>query len=181
MKFYNKIYPQISEYNEYGDLDYDMFNMSSKDVVGYIDDLNELVKKEFDLPCDEPERGLMEYYNDTDGVSAKVRSLFQHFEVIGDDVYYVSKCELTAELTSEETELLKEYIAGQNADGFGEGLEQRPIRIGDGELYVSTWSGNKDFAIMTEQEFAVFQHGDLSQTLSDHGIEMDEPEFEISM
>jgi hypothetical protein len=39
IKFYNEIYPKICEYNEYGEA-CDMLNMSSKDVTGYIDDLN---------------------------------------------------------------------------------------------------------------------------------------------
>ena len=45
-----------------------------------------------------------------------------------------------------------EEWSGQESDGWGEGFEQREIKIEDGELYVSFWSPDKDFFIKTETE-----------------------------
>jgi hypothetical protein len=42
-------------------------------------------------------------------------------------------------------------VVGQNADGYGEGLEQRPIRTPGGEIYVSFWN-HENYSLKLEQE-----------------------------
>ena len=64
----------------------------------------------------------------------------------------VAECHVQGDLTAEELDRLKETIIGQAADGFGEGFEQRPIKTGDGEIYVSLWSSDKSWSIMTRDE-----------------------------
>jgi hypothetical protein len=61
--------------------------------------------------------------------------------------------EIKGELIPGEIAELKEYITGQNSDGYGEGLEQREIRVPEGDLYVSFWHSGKDYAILTPTEF----------------------------
>lgn len=63
---------------------------------------------------------------------------------------------LRAELDARETQVLKDWILGQNSDGFGEGFEQRPISTEDGDLYVSFWNSGDDYFIMTSQEFETY-------------------------
>lgn len=58
----------------------------------------------------------------------------------------------TAPLTPEESEAMKDWICGQNSDGFGEGFEQRPIETVNGDLYVHFWSSDPDYFIATEEE-----------------------------
>ena len=62
--------------------------------------------------------------------------------------------QLSDTLTPDDIVELKDYISGQNSDGYGEGLEQHEIRVSGGELYVSFWNTGKDYAIYTQEEFA---------------------------
>jgi hypothetical protein len=58
---------------------------------------------------------------------------------------------LTEALSGEETAELLNFVVGQNADGFGESLEQRPIKTPDGEIYVSLWN-DENYSIKPEKE-----------------------------
>jgi hypothetical protein len=58
---------------------------------------------------------------------------------------------LTEALSGEETAELLDYVVGQNVDGYGEGLEQRPIRTPGGEIYVSFWN-HENYSLKLEQE-----------------------------
>ena len=62
------------------------------------------------------------------------------------------ECSLREALTDDETEILKDWISGQNSDGWGEGFEQRPIDTEDGDLYVSFWHSGSDYSIMSHDE-----------------------------
>ena len=45
------------------------------------------------------------------------------------------ECSLKEERTDAETEILTDWISGQNSDGYGEHFEQQPIDTEDGDLY----------------------------------------------
>ena len=57
-----------------------------------------------------------------------------------------------AKLTDAETEILTDWISGQNSDGYGEHFEQQPIDTEDGDLYVSFWNSGDNYSIMTRDE-----------------------------
>ena len=89
-------------------------------------------------------------------------------------LYGEATCTVADDWTDEETKILKEYLTGQYADGWGEGFEQRPITTfeeeedvehedEDGEIYyepemirtevyVHFWQ-SEGYRIMTEEEF----------------------------
>ena len=80
---------------------------------------------------------IIEYY------PGKVYSLIPSVEVVDGELWGVMTAGLKEALSGEETATLMEYVCGQNSDGYGEGLEQRPINTPEGEIYVSFWdSGN---------------------------------------
>jgi len=71
----------------------------------------------------------------------------------------VAECQVKGELTPEEVSQLKDYLTGQAADGFGEGFEQREIRIDrDSELFVQLWNDSDRWQILTEQECFAQKH-----------------------
>lgn len=99
------------------------------------------------------ERGLMAYFECGTAVENKVHSLFVDVEVHEKKLWGVATITLTEPISQREMAILKDYLEGQYADGFGESFEQHPIKTGDGELYVSLWENNKTYFIATEHEF----------------------------
>ncbi len=60
--------------------------------------------------------------------------------------------QLRQPLTPEKLEQLTDWLERQFADGWGEGFEQRSIRIPDGELCISFWDSSDQFFIKPEDE-----------------------------
>ncbi len=58
----------------------------------------------------------------------------------------------TTPFTAQEDAALKEWIVSQNADGLGEGFEQRPIETDYGDIYVHFWNAGEDYFIAAEDE-----------------------------
>lgn len=150
LKLYMPLTVMLFEKNEWGDWEEEGYKLNKADVLGQEDTIFAAITKERQTL--ESERGLMEYYHEKDGIEQKVKSLFFTVEQVENQLMGVAECRVQGDLTSLELDLLKDYAAGQASDGFGEGFEQRPLKVADGEIYVSLWSGDNSWSIMTQEE-----------------------------
>ncbi len=139
-------YPQ-NEYGECG-LDDPPEEITSVEAVAYEDAILAAIAKE--SRHFENDRGLAEYIHE-DALKEKVHSLYPSVEVCDGELWGVMIAGLTEALSGEETAELLNFVVGQNADGFGEILEQRPIKTSDGEIYVSLWN-DENYSIKPEKE-----------------------------
>ena len=77
------------------------------------------------------------------------------------ELYGVAVVKSYGELDRAEMIELEEYITGQYADGFGESLEQREIKLGEDEVYISFWDCDDDYFLKPESE--VFPEQEINQ------------------
>lgn len=113
------------------------------------------LKEYSDDPEDLGESGLMEYFDEVDNpaVAHKVISCKPRVERRDGKLWGVVECQIIAELTEDEEKCLLDYIEGQMSDGFGEGFEQKPIRVEDMELYAHFWQFDGWFIKREDQLF----------------------------
>lgn len=135
-------YEQENDWGQYETSDYEE-ELDSTELCGYEDELEDFITSYGDHVPEQ--RGLMEYYDGKDSVNAKVESFKFEFEQMDRDVYGVAVCQLKAPLDQKELALLKEYITGQAADGFGEGLEQQEFKLNGRDVNISLWDSNRYF------------------------------------
>lgn len=150
LKLYMPLTADFYERSEYGDLEPESTMLDGRALRGYQDQIMaELVKNR--MP-EETERGLMHWYHEADSVNTKVHSAVFTVEERDRKLWGVAECRIAGELSALEMDTLKEYIAGQASDGWGEHFEQWEILVdGGSELYVHLWNAD-DWGIQTEQE-----------------------------
>jgi hypothetical protein len=152
-KLYSPLFVQRLADEEEDDYE-DMEVLPQSHLQYYEEEIHEAIV-EHRLPG-EGDRGLMSYYGHrgSGAVDEKVYSMHVDVETRIGRLWGTATLGLTEELTPEELDELKDYLSGQYSDGFGEGFEQRGIRIDTGEeIYVSLWSSEDGFFIDTEREF----------------------------
>ena len=87
-----------------------------------------------------------------------VRFDFDEVRKTMEELYELGISGLAISVT-EEKEKVRDWIEGQNSDGFGEGLEQREIETEDGDLFVSMWNFGDDYFVYDEEELAAHLAG----------------------
>lgn len=122
------------------------------------------IEEAIEIDADADAIDMAEFFNEDDGIKAKLVSVKWGVEDYRGRLFGKIECSLKEELTDAETDILTDWIWGQNSDGWGEGFEQRPISTEDGDLYVSFWNSSDDYAIMT--------HGELNAYIENHGMQM---------
>lgn len=120
------------------------------DLVQYLEIIEEAIERE---ECEGEEvRGLMHYFDESKEVAAKVVSAHPKVADVDGELYGVLECKIREPLTEEEIKILKDFWTGQMSDGWGEGFEQQPLTVEDGEIYISFWSRKSFWSVMTERE-----------------------------
>ena len=155
MKFYSPLtadfFPNEPDYEDEFYDEYEGYPQDGHDLLQYADAVNEAVKKDIaDFNGD-----LMQYYHEDDSVRQKVVSAVPSVEIHGNKLCGCLNVELRESLNEGEQAVLCDYISGQYSDGWGEGFEQRDIRVEDGTLAVHFWQDHdfelkRDVPDMTE-------------------------------
>ena len=152
--FYCPLVASVYFRDEYGNCD-DFPNEYEGDFLSpYEDRIRELIQREDGLDSE----NLAVYFYGSNGAVGKLKEIHFGTQNVDGVLYGSIRIELTEPLTPEETEEIREYLIGQCADGYGEGLEQREIRIPDGEMYVSFWNSGDDYFMYNESEFDNYLH-----------------------
>ena len=142
----------------------------SRYAIDCADEINDFIE-DYSEP-EEEHRGLMVYFDRNPAVSEKVFSAIPSVKEINGELMGVFECQITEELTDNELRDLREYLSGQASDGWGESVEQRPIKTADyGEIYVSFWNDSNDWSLQTAEEMGFEQTADL----------FEEPEINMTM
>ncbi len=123
--------------------------ISNYTAADYEDKILEALQKEH-MP-EEGDKGLAHYLND-ESLAAKVSYIWPTVENWRGELWGVMEIKATGELNQQEMKELTEWCLGQLSDGLGEGFEQRPVRTGQGDLYVSFWHSGGDYFLKPEQE-----------------------------
>lgn len=138
------------------------YEVCSADYMNYDEQINEII--DADIKCDEKavERGLAAYFHD-ENLDKKVYSIFPSVKVRDGELYGVFTVKSYGELDQTEMIDIAEYAAGQAADGWGEGFEQRNICLGEDSVYISFWNSEDSYFIKPENE--VFPEPKFEQTM----------------
>ena len=151
MKFYSPLtaefFPDEPDWEDESYNEYEGYPMDGHDLLQYADAVDEAVKKDIvDFDGD-----LMQYYHEDDSVRGKVVTAIPSVELHGNKLCGCLTVELKEPLLDDEQTVLCNYISGQYSDGWGEGFEQRDIRVDDGTLAVHFWQED-GFEMTPERE-----------------------------
>lgn len=130
----------------------DCYEIDNMFLLEYQDDIQEAVE------CYQSIDDMAQFFKRSDSVKEKLASAVWSVDEVDGKLYGRVNVRLKEPLTEEETNILKEWITGQNSDGLGEGFEQRPVEIEEGDLYVSFWHSGDDYFVYSQEEMDTYIH-----------------------
>lgn len=128
--------------------EYEPYEVDNSFLRCYEWDIEELIEKELS----DMNEDMKDFFYDDDNAQKKMVTVMWGVEEKNGVLYGKTEIKLREPFTPEEKEKVRDWVSGQNSDGFGEGLEQRPIETEDGDLYVSMWNSDNYF-IYDSDEF----------------------------
>jgi hypothetical protein len=156
-----KLYCPLKLMSEPVDYDDDIVEEYPGKYVDYVPKINAEINR--DIMCDEDMhvRGLTAY-TDNNHLYCKVHSAFPKVEVRDGNLYGVIAVKSYGKLDKAELLDLIDEISGQLSDGWGEGFEQREIKLGDDKVYISFWNSDNYFL---KPESEVFPENKVDMTM----------------
>ena len=145
--YYCPLVARVYSRDEYGDYDEYPDDYDGDYLAQYEDRIRKLIRQE-ELRGE----NLAAYFSGSDGAVSKLKEIYFGTQNVDGILCGKIRVELTEALTEEEDTEIKEFLIGQCADGFGEGLEQREVEVPEGIMYVSFWNGD-DYFMLGEEEF----------------------------
>ena len=139
----------------------DLIEIDSANYIDYDFEINAHIREDLNSDEDAIERGLAAYFHSED-LDKKVYSIIPKVETRGGELYGVAVVKSYGELEKTEMLELEDYLTSQYADGWGEGYEQREIKLGDDTAYISFWNSD-DYYLKPESE--VFPEQKFDQTM----------------
>ena len=153
--YYCPLVANLYTKDEYGDMEEYPEEYDGSYLPPYEERIREIIKQEDSLD----ESNLAEYFDGSNSVIAKLKEIHFGTQNVDETLYGCIRVELTQPFTDEEETEFKEWLEGQCSDGYGEGLEQRPIKVEDGNLFVSFWHGGDDYFLLNDEEFDDYLNG----------------------
>ncbi|MBD5383592.1 MAG: hypothetical protein HDR72_01155 [Ruminococcaceae bacterium] len=135
------------------------FEVDSANYIDYDYEINQKIREDINFDENAVERGLAAYFHD-ENLDKKVHSAVPRVETRNGDIYGVITVKSYGELDKTERIDLTNELTGQLADGWGEGFEQREIRLDGDELYISFWRSGDDYFLKPESQ--VFPEQDIN-------------------
>lgn len=116
-------------------------------ILAYKEAIQETIEKEH-RECGD----LAKYYWKDETIKENLISAIWSVKEINNELYGCVKTKWNSKPDEQEKAKFKEWIVGQNADGFGESFEQQPISVDNGDLYVSFWNNGNDYFVFDSNE-----------------------------
>ena len=133
------------------------WNIAPEDLPVYEDKIQLKIED-----CQQADMNIAAYVGKHANLRDKLLYIEWGVENRNDRLYGKISCYFSAPLSTEETERLKDAITGQNADGFGEGFEQRGIKTEDGEIHVSLWNHEEYFLKSSDEMDEYLQKNEIT-------------------
>ncbi len=149
MKLFSPLSAQLYERNEWGGLEDEPVDIGADELCAYQGEILKAIKRErLDT---EGERGLAVYL-DNEMLKRKVYRMTPTVEEWDGRLWGVLEVQSYGRLSNSDLAAVIQEWSGQESDGWGEGFEQREIKVDSGGLCVSFWHPDPHFFIKTEQE-----------------------------
>ena len=129
----------------------DLIEIDSANYIDYDFEINAHIREDLNSDEDAVKRGLAAYFHN-ENLDKKVYSAVPRVETRGGDIYGVITVRSYGELSKAEMIDLINDLTGSLADGWGEGYEQREIKLGDDTAYISFWNSRDDYFLKPESE-----------------------------
>lgn len=153
-RLFSPLQGNFHEEDGWGNIEETSMVLDGRDLILYAASIQERMEKE-DW-SHEGGQGLAKYL-DNYLLKQRVKSMFPGIEEVSGCLYGVMTVVSRGELRPQEMEAVIESWCGQASDGWGEGFEQREIKVEEGELYVSFWQSGDSFEILPEEAFFLRQ------------------------